>query len=33
MRPAISFRERYSGADPGLFLGGVHSSLALLEHQ
>ena len=23
----------YTGADPGFFLGGVHSSLALLQHQ
>ena len=22
-----------TGADPGFFLGGVHSSLALLQHQ
>ena len=22
-----------SGVDPGFFLGGVHSSLALLQHQ
>ena len=26
-------KDRTSGADPGFFLGGVHSSLALLQHQ
>ena len=25
--------KQSAGADPGFFLGGVHSSLALLQHQ
>ena len=33
MRSLDEKRSECSGADPGFFLGGVHSSLALLQHQ
>ena len=29
----VEFKRSAAGADPGSFLGGVHLSLAVLQHQ